>query len=109
MIPGQSDRLSARQRFLTPQREPLLQRHPVLVPVTLLSGSVALCIVSFFAPALFPLLAFFAIPSSLLCLSFALVLGICGTLTGIISIIERYDRSRFHTQMFPQAKEGTYK
>ncbi len=88
-------------------RNALLQRHPVLVPALLLSGSVGLYIVSSFATALFPLLTFIGASPGLTCLLFALVLGIAGILTTIIDLIERFDRSRLHAEMFPKPKEGT--
>ena len=107
MIQGHYDPSSCRQRFLTPRRGPLLQRHPVLVPVTLLSGAVALGIASFFANMLFPVLTLLGIPTGSICLLFALVSAITGILTSITGLIERIDRLRLPTEMFPQPKEGT--
>ncbi len=94
------------QHFLTPGRDSVLQQHPVLVPVTLLGISVALCIASFFASALFPVLVLHGIPAGSMCLLFAFVSGIAGILTSIIGLIERIDRARLHPGMFPQPKEG---
>ncbi len=91
----------------TPCRNQLLQRHPVLVPATLLAFSVALCITSFFGSSLFPVLALLGIPVKSMCLLFALVSGISGILTSIISLIEHIERSRLRAKMFPQMKEGT--
>ncbi len=95
------------RRFLTPRRDLLLQRHPVLVPVTFLSGAVVLGIASFFANMLFPVLTLLGIPTGSICLLFALVSGIAGILTGITGLIERIDRFRLPAEMFPQPKEGT--
>ena len=107
MIQGHYDPSSCRQRFLTPRRDPLLQRHPVLVPVTFLSGAVVLGIASFFANMLFPVLTLLGIPTGSLCLLFALVSGIAGILTSITGLIERIDRRSLPAEMFPQPKEGT--
>jgi hypothetical protein len=107
MIQGQCNLSSGRQRFLTPRRDPLLQRHPVLIPIALLSGAVVLCIASFFASTLFPVMTLLRIPTGSLCLLFAFVSGISGILTSIIGLIERVDRPRLHAEMFPQPKEGT--
>ena len=96
------------RQMLTPGRSRLLQQHPVLVPFVLISGSVVLCIVSFFADTLFPLLAYVGMPTPLLCISLALVLGIGGLLASIISIIESIDRHRLRTAMYPQPKEQSY-
>lgn len=107
MIKGQFKSASGHQPFLIAQRAPLLQRHPVVTPLLLLGSSIALCIASLFATSLFPVLAILGLPVALMCLLFALVLGIAGILAGIISIIERLDRSYARSGMFPQAKEGT--
>lgn len=107
MIQGQYYPSSCQQRFLTPRRDPLLQRHPVLVPVTFLSGAVVLGIASFFANILFPVLTLLGIPTGSICLLFALVSGIVGILTSITGLIERIDRFRLPAEMFPQPKEGT--
>lgn len=107
MIEGQFESHSGHQHFLTAQRASLLQRHPIVTPLLLLASSIALCIASVFANTLFPVLAIFDLPAMLMCLLFALVLGIAGILAGIISIIERLDRSYARSSMFPQAKEGT--
>ena len=97
MIQGQYDSSSGWQRMGRLQRHVLLRRHPVLVPVTLLGSALVLCLVSFYANTLFPLLTWVGIPSQLLCLLLALVLGISGILTSIVGLIERVDRS--HTQV----------
>ena len=107
MIEGQFLSTSGRQPFLIARRAPLLQRHPVVAPLLLLGSSIALCIASFFANVLFPVLAILGLPAALMCLLFALVLGIAGILASIVSIIERLDRSYTRSGMFPQAKEGT--
>lgn len=107
MIRGRYYLSSGQQRFLTPRRDPLLQRHPVLVPVTLLSGAVVLGIASFFANILFPVLTLLGIPAGLICLLFALVAGIAGILTSITGLIECIDRLHLPAEVFPQPKGGT--
>src|SRR5436853_4331312 len=68
MVQGQFES-SGQQSILTMERNRLLRQHPVLIPVTLVLGSIGLCIVSFFADTLFPLLALIGAPSPLICLS----------------------------------------
>lgn len=87
-------------------RHRLLQKHPVLLPAFLIFGSVVFCIASFYTDTLFPLLALFNVPTSLLCLSVALVLGVSGIVASIISILERLDRSTLPTTTFPKPKEA---
>jgi hypothetical protein len=82
----------------------LLRRHPVLLPVILLSGSLGLCCASFYATALFPLLALLGAPTSALCLSMAIVLGISGLLASIISSIEGIERYRLRVMTFAKSK-----
>jgi hypothetical protein len=93
MIQGQYVPPSGRQHKGRLQRHILLRRHPVLVPVALSGCALALCFVSFNANNLFPLLALIGVPSQLLCLLLALVLGISGILTSIVGLIERMDPS----------------
>ena len=93
MIQGQYDPPSGRMHKGRLQRHILLRRHPVLVPVVLSGCALALCIVSFYTNSLFPLLALIGLPSQLLCLLLALVLGISGILTSIVGLIERMERS----------------
>jgi anaerobic C4-dicarboxylate transporter len=103
MISGQFEP-PGQQRFLRSQRKRLLQQHPVLIPVILITGSVTLYVASFFADNLFPLLALIGVPTGLLCLSIALVAGVSGILASIISIIEGIDRRRLRTATFPKPK-----
>jgi len=44
------------------------------------------------------------VPTALLCLSAALVLGVAGILASIISILETIDRLRVQTTTFPKPK-----
>ena len=106
MIQGQYHSPSGRQRMGRLQRHVLLRRHPVLVPVTLSGSALVLCIVSFYANSLFPLLTWVGIPSQLLCLLLALVLGISGILTSIVGLIERMDRSRTPVHNVSEYKGG---
>src|SRR5258708_12966473 len=107
MIQGQYYPFSCQRRFLTPRRDLLLQRHPVLVPVTFLSGAVVLGIASFFANMLFPVLTLLGIPTGSICLLFALVSGIAGILTCITVLIQPLDPFLLPPQIFPQPNNGT--
>jgi hypothetical protein len=106
MIQGQYDSPCGWQRMGRLQRHVLLRRHPVLVPVTLLGSALVLCLVSIYANSLFPLLTWVGIPSQLLCLLLALVLGISGILTSIVGLIERMDRSHTQVHNVSQYKGG---
>lgn len=98
-----------RYHMQTLRRSPLLQRYPVRIPLLFLLGSVLLVFVSFSPKAVFPVLAFIGVPSTLLCLSLAFVLGVVGVLTGIISMIETFERHHFQqAAMFPKPKEHSY-
>ncbi|MBA2680722.1 MAG: hypothetical protein H0U76_20295 [Ktedonobacteraceae bacterium] len=77
--------------ILRPHGSRLLRQHPILLPVVLIGSATGLCMSSFFADTLFPVLAFLGVAPALVCLSVALVLGIVGILTGIISLIERFE------------------
>lgn len=106
MLQGHQTFPAKRQHMVIPQQSSLLRRHPVMMPVLLIGSAVGLFIVSFFANSLFPLLALIGAPPTIMCLLLALVLGICGILASIISIIEKIDRSRFQAPMFTQPEEG---
>ena len=106
MRQGHQTSLVDRQHILVSQQSSLLRRHPVMMPVLLIGGAVGLFIVSFFANSLFPLLALIGAPSAMICLLLALILGICGILASIISIIEKIDRSRLQTPLLTQTEEG---
>ncbi len=96
-------------------RSPLLQRHPVLTSVVLLSSSLLFGVTSVFADTVFSIRALVGIPVGtliLLCVLFALVLGIVGVLVGIINILEQLDRcfptTRESISTFLRLKEQTY-
>jgi len=108
MIRRQSKSSGQQQGVVRLERSPLLQRHPVLLPVLLLICAIALGIASFFADNLFPVLTLIGMPSPLLCLLLAYVLGISGILTSIIGIIECMDRYTLQGAMFPKSKEQSY-
>lgn len=108
MIQGQSGPSGQQQSFLTSQRSYLLRKHPVLLPLALLGGSIGLFVLSAFAGAFLPVLALVGAPASLLCVILALVLGVSGLLASIISIIEGVDRHRLKAAMFPKTKEQGY-
>jgi len=104
MIQGQFEPLGQRRHLLRTERGRLLQQHPVLLPVILIFGAVVLCLASFFANTLFPLLALFGVPTTPLCLSVALVLGVSGIVASIISILESIDRLRTKMTTVPKPK-----
>jgi hypothetical protein len=89
-------------------RRHLRHRHPVLLPLLLLSGSAGLGIASLFADTLFPVLAFIGAPVGPLCLALAWVLGITGLLTGIIGILESIDRHCLKAAIYLKPKEQSY-
>ena len=74
------------------RRSPFLQQHPVLLPALFLLGAIATGMSGFFSDSVFPLLSLIGVPSVLICLSLAYVLGIVGILIGIISFIEAFER-----------------
>src|SRR5437763_17087417 len=104
MISGQFEPSGQQQYILVTGRSLLLQRHPVLIPVVLIICSVVLCIASFSADTLFPVLALFGAPGALVCISVAFVLGVSGVLASIIIIIEGIDRNGLRTIMFQKQK-----
>lgn len=83
----------------------LRKRHPVLVPFLLLLGGCLAGIASVSTANVFPLLTLLGVPSNVLCLSIAFVLGISGCLVGIIGMIEWIDRHCVQATMFLEAKE----
>lgn len=109
MIPGH-DQTPDQQRMFAPGRSALFQRlrHRAIIALVLLSGALALSIVSFFTDNLFPLLSLLGIPSAQLCLTFAFVLGISGIVTSIIVMLERIDRSWSQAAMLQRSKEHSY-
>ncbi|GEM_PF-2541872 len=106
MIQGQHIPPSGQQGMSRLQRHALLRRHPVLVPLTLSGCTLLLLIASFYTNNLFPLLALIGMPSQLLCLLLAVVLGISGILTSIVGLIERMDRSRTCAKNVSEYKGG---
>ncbi|HTI13399.1 MAG TPA: hypothetical protein VL461_02365 [Dictyobacter sp.] len=84
----------------------LFRRHPILISIFLLASAGSFVVVSFHADALFPILSLLNMPTTLICRLAAIVLGICGTLTSIISVLERIDdRNGIRLFMRTQAKE----
>ena len=104
MIQSQFEPLGQRRHLLRAKRGRLLQQHPVLLPVILIFGAVIFCIASFYTSTLFPLLALLGVPTTLLCLSVALVLGVSGIVASIISILESIERLRVRTITVPKPK-----
>ncbi len=107
-VHSQTDVLGQSNGFPQPRRHRLLQRHPVLLPVLLFSGSLVLGCASLFSVDLFPLLTLLGISTQPLYFSTAYVLGVSGILAGIIGTIERFDRCKLQMAMFPQPKEQSY-
>lgn len=92
MIQSQHPLPRYRYRLSKLQRSPLLQQHPILLPALFLLGAIATGMSGFFSDSIFPLLSLIGVPSILICLSLAFVLGIVGILIGIISLIESMER-----------------
>ncbi len=108
MVESQYEPASQQRCFCEARCGILLQRHPVLTPVFLLGCALFLAVVSIFADTFFPLLVFVGISPTHYCLSLALVLWIAGVLTGIISILECFNRYSIRAAMFAKAKEQNY-
>jgi hypothetical protein len=105
MIQSQYKSCSWKRSRQVQDHNPLRKRHPVLVPFLLLLGGCLAGIASVSTENVFPLLTLIGVPSSVLCLSIAFVLGISGCLVGIIGIIEWIDRHCIQATMFLEAKE----
>ncbi len=108
MLQEQYSRIVGKPRWYRLRRSQFLQRHPLLTPVMLLSGSLVLCIASFFSDTVFPVLALLGIPSALFCLSVSAMLVVVGILVGIISLIEYLDRYSAQASTFSRPKEQGY-
>ena len=102
MIQGQFESLEHRRHLFRKERGRLLHYYPVRLPAILIFGAVIFCIASFYASTLFPLLALLGVPTTLLCLSVALVLGVSGIVASIISILESIERLRTITVPKPK-------
>jgi len=70
----------------------LLRQHPVLFSLCMIGGALLLLIAGFNANNVFPMFAFIGVSISLPCLLLGIVLGISGILTGIIGVLEYFDR-----------------
>jgi hypothetical protein len=111
MIQSQQNDLLGQWPFTRQQRNPLLQRHPVLVPLVLFASSIVLAIASFFADNLFPVLTLIGIPSALVCSLLAAVLGLCGVLvsiTGLLELRDIFDHRNIQLALAPQPKGQHY-
>jgi len=107
MRQSQTNDLLGQRQSTSQQRNPLLQRHPVLIPLVLFTSSIALAIVSFFADNLFPVLTLIGIPSVLVCYLLAAVLGICGvivSITGLLELCDTLGRCPIQLVLAPQSK-----
>jgi len=105
MIQSRYESCSRKRSIWVRDQNHLLKRHPVSLPVLLLLGAFLASIASFSMENIFPLLMLIGMPSNVLCLSIALILGISGVLASIISILECIDRRSVHAAMFLEAKE----
>lgn len=105
MVQSQYKSCSRKRSSWVRDQNPLLKRHPVVLPILLLLGACLASITSFSAENVFPLLTLIGLSSNVLCLSIALVLGISGILVSIISIIECIDRRSVQATLFSEAKE----
>lgn len=70
---------------------PLLRQHPLLFSLFLMSGALFLIIASFNADSIFPMFTLIGVSPALLCLLLGVILGISGSLTGIIGVLEHLD------------------
>src|SRR5579859_282800 len=108
MVQNQSQ--SCGQKRWTPGsgKSALLQRHPVLLPLFLLSCASIIGIASFSPESIFPLFSLLGIPAIFPSLSLTLILGITGIVTSIVGVLEWADRFSFKSAMFPHTKEQSY-
>ncbi len=93
------------------QRNSLVQRHPVLVPLVLFASAIVLAIASFFTDDLFPVLTLIGVPSALVCYLLAAVLGLCGVIVGITGLLEHchaFDHCHILLALAPQSKGQHY-
>jgi hypothetical protein len=111
MIQGRKNDFLDQWQFANQIRNPLLQHHPVLVPLVLIASSIILAIASFFADNLFPVLTLIGVPSALVCGLFATVLGLCGVIVSITGLLELRDACHYRQiqlVLTPQSKEQSY-
>jgi hypothetical protein len=111
MTQSQKNDLLGQWQFSSQQRNPLLQRHPVLVPLVLFAGSIVLAMASFFIDDLFPVLTLIGVPSALVCYLLAAVLGICGvivSITGLLEFRDAFDHCPIRLALAPQSKGQHY-
>ena len=111
MRQSQNNDLPGQWQLANQQRNPLIQRHPVLVPLVLFASSFVLAIGSFFIDNLFPVLTLIGIPSALVCYLLAAVLGLCGVIVSITGLLELYntsDRRCILLALAPQSKGQHY-
>ena len=111
MKQSQNNDLVGPWQLVGQQRNPLIQRHPVLVPLVLFAGAFVLAIGSFFSDTLFPVLTLIGVPSALVCSLLAAVLGLCGTIVSITGLLELYytwDQRCILLALVPQSKGQRY-
>ena len=111
MTQSQKNDLLGQWQFVGQKRNPLLQRHPVLVPLVLFASSIALAIASFFTDNLFPVLALIGVPSVLVCYLLAAVLGLCGvivSITGLLELRDAFGHCPIQLALAPQSKGQHY-
>ncbi len=104
-VPGAWHKRRETHFHLRPRRSPLLQRHPLLVALTLVASALLLGLSGLVGESLFPVFFLLDTPSLLLYLLLAFVLGTCGVLVGIIVMLEALDRYQLQPALVPQSKE----
>lgn len=107
MIQSKKNDPPGQWQFVSPQRNPLLQRHPVLTPLVLFVSAIVLAMTSFFVDKLFPVLSFIGMPSALACGLLAAVLGLCGVLvciTGLLDLCDTISQGQIQLALAPQSK-----
>lgn len=111
MRQSQNNDLSGQWQSASQQRHPLIQRHPVLVPLLLFASSIVLASLSFFTDNLFPVLTLIGFPSALVCYLLAAVLGLCGvivSITGLLELCKTWDHRCIQLALAPQSKGQRY-
>jgi anaerobic C4-dicarboxylate transporter len=111
MRQSQNNDLPGQRQSASQQRNPLIQRHPVLVPLVLFASSIVLAILAFFTDNLFPVLTLIGVPSALVCYLLAAVLGLCGvivSITGLLELCDTLGPCRIQLALAPQSKGQRY-
>jgi hypothetical protein len=73
------------------ERHPLLRRHLIVSSLCLIGAALLLIMTSFSADSIFPVFALLGVSLAFPCLLIGIVLGISGSVTGIVGILEHLD------------------